>query len=112
MINFAGEEVYENNRNEFLELFLNCDYSKVNALKETILKKLKIQTKSQKSFQRMTEILKPIIEERIKNNLKKQDILDSCISEVINNHNEYDDQFFYIVNIMMFNMFIAGIFFH
>jgi hypothetical protein len=104
MLNFAGEEVYNNYKEEFLNLFSNCDYSKINPLTETFLRKVGIKTSSIKSFEKMSSLLIPIIKKRIESNLNKQDMLNSVILEILNKEEYNNDKFLEIVMMYMFNM--------
>lgn len=112
--NFGGDEIFSNHKDEFFELFKKIDYSKLNVPLEVLKKTFGIQTPSQKAYQRMEELWKPIIEQRLKKrkNLEsdQKDVLDKVVDLVVQkveveklNVEEHK-----VVTMIMFNFFIAA----
>jgi hypothetical protein len=114
MKNFAGDEVYNDHRDEFYSLFRNIDYSKLNVPKEVFYKAVGIETTSQASYRKMEQIWAPIIKKRLEKqkNLSNDDmdILDRVVQLVIQKvHVEkLQVEEHRVVTMIMFNFFIAA----
>lgn len=112
--NFGGDEIFINHKEEFYNCFKNIDYSRLNVPLEVLMKTFGIQTTSQKSYQRMEELWKPIIEQRLKKrkNLEsdQKDVLDKVVDLVVQKVEveKLKVEEHKVVTMIMFNFFIAA----
>jgi cytochrome P450 len=80
--NFAGEELYNESKEEIYELWKVMDYARLNVPKEMLLRKLPMKTPSQKAFIRLTELVAGVMKRRENKIGEIGDLLDAIMSHV------------------------------